>query len=56
MPKVIIQKPTPEEKSPTVLKDLAAVMERIIAKEFGVNVKVELFRETDVTPKEIIGA
>lgn len=55
MPKIIIQEPTSEE-SPIILSDLAAVMERIIAKEYGVKVEVELFWETDISPKEIIGA
>lgn len=56
MPKVIIQKPTPEEKSPTTLKDLASVMESIIKEEFGVKVEVELFWETEANPKEIMEA
>lgn len=54
MPKVIIQKPTPEEKSITMLTDSASVMERIIAKEFGVNVEVELFWETGSNQEDIV--
>ena len=55
MPKVVIQEPTPEE-SQIILSDLAAVMERIIAKEFGTKVEVELTWKTETNPKEIIGA
>lgn len=48
MPKVVIVKPNnSEEQTQRVLRNIANVMEKIIQEEFGVKVRINLFKKLE---------